>query len=631
MTSQPTIDQSLMLLSHQLAVSAEPDIRNVLGMLGRTIDAECLYLVRIPNSAASLHKMDAEDVELTLWHRKGQAAEDAWWKNHYPTAEIDLQPLAFPSIPGASRSANGSFGSVLPIMSDPDNFYGYLGIECEGESCRKWIHNEEASSTLSSLLVSYLRRREVEQSLLDSEERWRSLVDNHPEPILITAKGRIVHTNEAGADILGLDSPAAAVGRSADEFVEGASNQSFAPANGSGRTGTEPNAERAGLRRHRLRRVDGGRRKVESVSIPITYDGKPAVQTVLRDITEQGQSEERFRAISQTIAEAVWRVELKEPLRVDTFPQIQVDHILEHGHLIESNEVATRLFGDIERQSGAASHDEVLELYWNREVIDSFVRSGYRLSSQEVSIVVSSDASRHFLTNAIGTVEDDMLVGIWGSCIEVTDRVEMERRLLGLLEEEQERIGRDLHDSVGQLLTGIRMLSSNLAAQLADAEDEHAGVAQRVADFAAEASMHIADIHKGLAPPQLYNEGVVTALEELCTTIDSLPGASCRFEHDGSTDISDPETKRHLYRIAQEAVNNALKHAEASEIVITLERRGGKSVLEIRDDGKGFNPDECSGNSLGLYNMRHRASFLRAEISIESRPGTGTRIACTMR
>lgn len=623
-----------MLLSHQLAVSAESGIRNVLSMVGRTIDAECIYLVRIPNSSASLHKMDAEDVELTIWHRNGPTAEEAWWKNHYPSSEIDLQPLAFPSVPRARQSENGTLETVLPIMSNPDNFYGYLGIECQDETCKQWIHDDEASSMLSSLLVGYLRRRDVEQALLDSEERWRSLVDNHPEPILITARGRIVHTNEAGAELLGVDTPAAAVGRGTDDFVPDVSNSFLAVGNGmsgAAPSSGESSGDQGGLRRHKLRRQDGGKRKVESVSIPITYNGKPAVQTILRDITEQGESEERYRAFSQTIAEAVWRVDLKEPLSIDTFPELQAEHILEYGHLVESNEVATRLFSDIERQSGVESHDEVLEVYWNREVIEAFVRSGYRLNSQEVSISVTPDASRHFLTNAIGSIEDDRLIGIWGSCIEVTDRVEMERRLLGLLEEEQERIGRDLHDSVGQLLTGIRMLSSNLAAQLAESANESAGIAKKVADFAAEASKHIAEIHKGLAPPQLYNEGVVTALEELSITIDSLPGVSCRFKHDGSTDISDAEAKRHLYRIAQEAVNNALKHASAAEILITFEQRGGRTVLEIRDDGKGFNPDEDGGNSLGLYNMRHRASYLRADLGIESRPGEGTRIVCTMR
>jgi signal transduction histidine kinase len=257
------------------------------------------------------------------------------------------------------------------------------------------------------------------------------------------------------------------------------------------------------------------------------------------------------------------------------------------------------------------------------------VKSGYRLNSQEVSIPISGEESRHFLTNAVGTVEDDRLVGIWGSCIEVTDRIDMERRLLGLLEEEQERIGRDLHDSVGQLLTGIRMLSSNLAAQLSESANENSEIAQKVARFAEEASKHIVEIHKGLAPPQLYSEGLVTALEEMAVTIDSLPGVSCRFEHDGSTDISESESKRHLFRIAQEATNNALKHADASEIVLTFEKRNGRTVLEIADDGKGFDADRSGGNSLGLYNMRHRASFLRAELTIDSKPGAGARITCT--
>src|SRR5690606_18510508 len=107
-----------------------------------------------------------------------------------------------------------------------------------------------------------------------------------------------------------------------------------------------------------------------------------------------------------------------------------------------------------------------------KELMRDFVEAGYSLRNRETSLSWANGAPRHFIVNAVGTVEKGRLVRIWGSIIEVTDRVELERQMVKELERQQHQIGRDLHDGVGQFLTGVRMLSTNLMERYFDEPHE---------------------------------------------------------------------------------------------------------------------------------------------------------------
>jgi signal transduction histidine kinase len=262
----------------------------------------------------------------------------------------------------------------------------------------------------------------------------------------------------------------------------------------------------------------------------------------------------------------------------------------------------------------------------NSTILDAFLKAGYRLHNHNVSISVDHETTRHFVVNAVGQVNRGALRAIWGSCIEVTDHVEMERRLVAALEEQQERIGHDLHDSVGQLLTGIRILSSNLAENFHQRGDPHAETVQKVAAFASEASEYVRNIYRGLAPPQLFRDGLTVALEELAASTNGIGDITCIFKGDTIEHLSNRDINLQLYRIAQEATNNALKHADASVIEIMLTTEKDYIVLEVTDDGAGFDSNQNYTESLGLYSMQRRASCIQASLDILSRPDYGTTI-----
>ena len=350
-----------------------------------------------------------------------------------------------------------------------------------------------------------------------------------------------------------------------------------------------------------------------------------------RQFAEQAlrESEERYRTFINTTTEAVWRIEFSRLLPTSFAPEEQLDHLLMYGVLAECNEVMARMMGLDDPARLQNMPLRALTLDVDLQLIKDFIQGGYTLRSREYSVSLPEGPQLHFVLNVVGTVENGYLTRIWASCIEVTERVELERRMVAALEEQQQRIGRDLHDGVGQLLTGIRMLSSNLAERyFPDSHDGHEQ-AYKVARFANEASDRVREIYRGLTPAQLYHEGLSAALEELTYNTNSLPGVSCVFVHDGETDVWEREAKLHLYRIAQEAINNALKHGKPSNIVVALTKQNAHTSLKIEDDGRGFVLEQRRrGKSLGLDSMHYRSRSVGALLTIDSEPDRGTVIRC---
>lgn len=352
-----------------------------------------------------------------------------------------------------------------------------------------------------------------------------------------------------------------------------------------------------------------------------------------RRISEQAlqESEERYRTFVDTISEAIWRIELDEHVKLDEHQDNMVAAICSHGILAECNNVMAVLLG-------YAEQDQILgrsltEVMPNLEIgiIERFVNSEFRLLNAEYSFYCGQKEPRHLIINAVGTVEDGELVRIWGSCVEVTERVYLEKQMVEALEEQQQRIGRDLHDGVGQLLTGVRMLSRNIVGKLEDEHSEALQQADKVASFAEQASQRVREIYRGLTPTQLFHEGLVSALNELAHNTNMLPGVACFFESDEEVDVWDRDTKMHMYRIAQEATNNALKHAEASTIRISLRGEANEITVTVEDNGKGFDPTIRTGKSLGLNSMDYRARSIGGVLNLSSTEQAGTIVRCTIR
>ncbi|MBS0657073.1 MAG: PAS domain S-box protein [Verrucomicrobia bacterium] len=206
-------------------------------------------------------------------------------------------------------------------------------------------------------------------------------------------------------------------------------------------------------------------------------------------------------------------------------------------------------------------------------------------------------------------------------------RLEQELREIGF--REQRRIGQDLHDGLGQHLTALELMCEALRSDLEGSHPEAAAQARQIGLFLREAISQTRALARGLAPFRLKAGGLVAALEELAEMTSAAGVARCRVNTRVKVQLSD-EVAIQLFRIAQEAVNNAVKHSQAREITINLTRTDGALRLEILDDGSGFRAARKAARGQGLEIMRHRASSVGADFEISSRRGHGSCVACTL-
>ncbi len=211
---------------------------------------------------------------------------------------------------------------------------------------------------------------------------------------------------------------------------------------------------------------------------------------------------------------------------------------------------------------------------------------------------------------------------------QLVERRRLEVALAEAEETERERLGQDLHDGICQQLTGTAMLAQVLAVSLSRRGAPEAERAQQVVDLMKGAILQARDLAKGLHPVSLQAEhGLVAALEELTTRTSVM--VPCRLRSPSWVDLA-PDVSLHLYRIAQEAVRNALKHAGASEIVLSLEVQKGLLHLRVRDNGRGLKEADRLRGGMGLLNLQYRTKALGAELHFESEPSRGTTVTCLL-
>ncbi len=223
----------------------------------------------------------------------------------------------------------------------------------------------------------------------------------------------------------------------------------------------------------------------------------------------------------------------------------------------------------------------------------------------------------------------EMLEGICSQVGQLMGRRRVERQLLEISEREQQRIGRDLHDGLCQQLAGVAYIADNLRAKLADKSLPEADEAARVAALLGEAIDQARQLAHGLNPVRLEAEGLMTALQELAATIAALFSISCRFSCRRPVPVHQHETAGHVYRIAQEAIHNAITHGKARRIVLSLKSTGDLATLTVQDDGRGIPRRMPKSAGMGLEIMNHRVRSIGGQLSVRRRRGGGTSLCCT--
>ena len=351
-----------------------------------------------------------------------------------------------------------------------------------------------------------------------------------------------------------------------------------------------------------------------------------------RHLAEMHESKERLHAILNTVADAIITVDQEG--KIDS-----VNHATERLFDYERNELVGKNFALLlptlfnpDKANGKSQTvaEKLLTLVGNRREV---LAQRKNRSTFPVDIEIS---------------RVDHLGLYTGILRDITVQKQLQTHVLEIATEEQSRIGQELHDGTQQELTGLSLFAGAINDFLDNATRESQTATDdwtlRDVDYQQirralgkltqgllEANEHVHQLSHGIMPVQIDAEGLQSKLAELAISTNINRKVNCHFEFVGEGAIKNNIVATQLYRIAQESLTNALKHGNASDIQITLTQGSTETVLEISDNGTGFEPaDESSEKGLGMRIMRYRASILGGQLDVSRNNRNGTTVRCTI-
>ncbi|MHB1082915.1 MAG: sensor histidine kinase [Prosthecobacter sp.] len=210
------------------------------------------------------------------------------------------------------------------------------------------------------------------------------------------------------------------------------------------------------------------------------------------------------------------------------------------------------------------------------------------------------------------------------------DRQRLEQEILQISELEQQRIGRDLHDDLGQQLAGLSIMATMLSRSLASRAAPEVPEAAKITELLKKTVAMTRSLARGLHPVASEPDGLMSALHDLAARMTSLFQIDCQFECTRAVQMNDNTAATHLYRIAQESVSNGVKHGQAKHVRIGLTSDLETLTLTIKDDGIGIGTPDPHRQGMGLRIMHYRAGMIGASIAIEKQRSGGTRVTCSL-
>ena len=355
---------------------------------------------------------------------------------------------------------------------------------------------------------------------------------------------------------------------------------------------------------------------LESAKVPGESGFNEPARSSSKDRRTLGDTDERLRAILQTAVEGI----------------ITID---EHGIVESMNPAAEKTFG-FKAEEVIGKNVSILMPSPHREEHDSYL--GNYLRSGHAKIIgigrevvgQRKDGSVFPMDLAVSEVRLTDRRLFTGFVRDITERKRLEREILEISDQERRRIGQDLHDGLCQHLAGIELMSQVLQQKLAAKSKAGAARAGEIARHVREAIGQTRSLARGLSPVTLESEGLASALRELAANTEKMFGIACRVECAQAVPNSATATGMHLYRIAQEAVSNAIKHGKATEVVIRLQPANQRLALSITDNGSGFPKAIPRNDGMGLRIMRYRAGMIDGLLSIDQNPTGGTVVSCSV-
>jgi PAS domain S-box-containing protein len=493
--------------------------------------------------------------------------------------------------------------------------------------------------------------KEAERRLAESEERYRLISENMRDIVAVhDPDGTIVYASPSLTRTLGY-SVEKTFGKKPFAFIHPEDLEHVKQAV---RDVVDGRSEASSVW-YRFRHLDGHECWMESVIVPVRHpDGLiRQYQTATREISQRKQaeralraSEERFRSLTELSSDWYWeldaqfrfsfisrdkakrtrrtREDLMGRTRWDVFPTAMTpEEWAAHRADLEAhrpffNLVMRVVDPDTDETRGYSSLN-------GEPVFDENGKfTGYRGTGQDITERKLAEAALAKRTRELALTNKRLEE-------EAQQRKQLERNFLMAIEMELAQVGLELHDDLGQDLTGVALLTKTLEKKLAEQGMAESADAARISELTNRAIKHTRMISHGLSPYIWGSAGLISALTQMANDISVLGVVECEVDIDKKIEIEDEVVARNLYRITQESVNNALKHSRARRIGISLTQTGKNISLTIADDGIGRSdvpaPDDAESK---FHSIRHRANSINAKLSVRRgrRGGTVVKVHC---
>lgn len=460
------------------------------------------------------------------------------------------------------------------------------------------------------------RRKQRDEAFQRSQENYRNLAESSPDAIFIFDRElKINYANRSAAGWLG-KFPAELVGRACADFFSPESALEYEASLRLVLDSGKP------LNRERKTALPGVEKIVETRLLALRDQAGAviSVMAISRDITEQRQAEQLLQRRER------WSRELIDCMRDGFF---RVDF---QGKIREVNEAYCRMSGYSREELLTMDISQISLTDLTQEQVLQRIMKAVRSGSERFETRHRRKDGTAIHVETVITYLEMEGEHILALMRDITDRKQMEQEVLKISAHERQRIGYDLHDGLGQHLAGVAFKTKVLEENLLAVNSPESAAAREIVGLVNQAIAQTRGLARSLAPVEVEMNGLIAALQNLATETRCTFPAECRF-HSALQDAQfDSQTSTMLYRIAQEAIHNALKHGGAEVIEMELSTAAdGRTFLAVRDDGKGFSLEACLTKGMGMRIMRYRANSLGGELQIRSEPGKGTEIQCLLR
>ena len=502
----------------------------------------------------------------------------------------------------------------VPVLDAQGNFPGNQQISrdiirlARVEEVLRRSHDELEARVLE-------RTAEIQASndaLRDSEEKYRQLFATIADAVLVfdAETRRFLEANSAAVRLYGYTHEELLTLTYTDLLVDPeASMPSIAVALGGA-------VARIPLRYHRKK--DRTIFPVEICGSAFLLGGRRVLCGIIRDITARQQAEETLRNSEQELA--------------DFFGESPLGLLWvgPDGAILKVNRAELELVGRRERE--LLGH-HVAELHADADAATDLLG---RLAKAETvrnfraRIRLRNGSIRHVLIDANSRWDQSRLLHSRWFVRDITRRVELEHEILTISEQEQRRLGHDLHDDLCQQLAGIMFLCQSLAKELGPRSPAKRAKAAEISRMLQQVMLQTREMARGLSPVDLEAEGLMGALSQLASHTTKVFGRDCVFCCESPVLVLDQAVASHLYRIAQEAVGNAVKHSKCSRIEVALKADGRAILLSITDDGVGLRRQPSRHSGMGMRIMRYRASVIGGSLAVSRNAEGGTTVRCSV-